>query len=290
MLNWDDLRFFLALADAGTIRGASDRLAVTHATVTRRVHALEEQMGAALFQRTPNGHRLTQAGQSILPLAREAQVGMLNVERRIAAFDTRLTGTVTLALPEAIATCLIAPLLARLRGHYPGVNLKLLLDDRLVNLSENEADVALRLTASPPVSAHGRRVANSPLCVYAAPGYLAVRPETDVWIGLEYRPAQDMAGGAEPTIQANGLLAMGELLASGLGIGVLPCFLGDTHPGLVRVPGTVPKPDLDLWLLIHPDLRKVARVRAVADFLSAEMKKLRPVIEGRAVSPPSKKI
>ena len=82
------------------------------------------------------------------------------------------------------------------------------LEDRLVNLAENEADLALRLTAAPPVSAHGRRVANSPLCLYAAPSYLAARPDEDMWVGLDYRPARDMAGGSEPTIQANGLLAM----------------------------------------------------------------------------------
>jgi len=279
-MNWDDIRLFLALAEAGTIRRAAETLSVTHATVTRRIRSMEQDAGAILFDRTTNGHVLTDAGRAIMPMAKDAERNMQAIERQILSIDKKLSGPVTLALPEAIATALIAPMLPGLRIRYPGISLKILLSDSLVDLAGRDTDLALRLTETPPESAFGRRIANSPLCVFSAPGYLAARPSPDNWIGLDYEPAREIAGLAETSIQANGILGMSELLAAGLGIGVLPCFLGDTHPGLVRVPGSQPKPDLDLWLLVHRDLRKVARIRAVSDFFAEQLKAIKPTIEG----------
>ncbi len=280
MENWDDLRIFLALAEGGTIRGAAQHLGVTHVTVTRRIRALEARIGATLFERSPSGHQLTEAGRAVLPKALEAQGSIRDLERQVLSIDARLSGPVTLALPEAVATVLIAPLLPELRMLYPQIALRLLLSDRLVNLAGRESDLALRLTASPPETAFGRRIAHSPLCVYAAPAYLQSRPDPDHWIGLDYGPARALEGTADTHIQANGILAMAELLKAGLGVGVLPCFLGDSHTGLQRLPGAVINPDLDLWLLVHKDLRQMARVRAVADFIAERLKPLRPLIEG----------
>jgi len=279
-MNWDDIRLFLALAEAGTIRQAAETLSVTHATVTRRIRSMEEDTGAILFDRTATGHVLTEAGRAIMPMAKNAERNMQGIERQILSIDRKLRGPVTLALPEAIATTLIAPMLPGLRARYPGISLRILLSDNLVDLAGRDTDLALRLTVKPPESAFGRCIANSPLCVFAAPAYLAARPSPDNWIGLDYEPAREIAGYTETSIQANGLLGMSELLAAGLGLGVLPCFLGDTHPGLVRVPGSKPKPDLDLWLLVHRDLRKVARIRAVSDFIAEHLKVVKPTIEG----------
>lgn len=282
MKNWDDVRIFLALAETGTIREAASRLAVTHVTVARRIRALEVNLGAMLFERLPRGHVLTDAGRSVLPQAKAAAETMQELERKILAIDSGLSGTVTLALHEAVAAVLVAPILPELRTLYPQISLKILLSNNLVNLASREADLALRLTSNPPETAFGRRIANSPLCVYAAPSYLAARSTPDVWIGLDYEPAHRLVEVTDTSIQANGLLAMAELLVAGLGVGVLPCFVGDNHAGLQRLDDAPPTPDLDLWLLIHKDLRAVPRVRAVADFIADKLIRARPMIEGRA--------
>ncbi|MEW7007650.1 LysR family transcriptional regulator [Lentilitoribacter sp. EG35] len=280
MKQWDDIKIFLALVDAGTIRGAADLLELTHVTVTRRIRAFENEIGTILFERLPTGHVLTDAGRSILPLAKATEANVFDLERRVQSIDRKLDGTVTLSLPEAIATILIAPALQDFRELYPQISLKILLSNKLVNLNTHETDIALRLTKNPPDSAYGRCIAKSPLCVYAASSYLAVRPSPDTWVGFDYDPAHQLAGDVDVSIQANGLLAMAELLAAGLGVGVLPCFVGDNHAGLQRIDSTKPKPDLDLWLLVHKDLRTVPRVRAVADFIAERLIRIRPSIEG----------
>lgn len=288
MKQWDDIKIFLALAEAGTIRGAADLLALTHVTVTRRIHAFEDELGTILFERLPTGHVLTDAGRSILPLAKATQANVFDLQRRVQSIDRKLDGTVTLTLPEAIATILIAPILQEFRQHYPQISLKISLSNKLVNLATHETDLALRLTENPPENAYGRCIAKSPLCVYAAASYLAARPSPDTWVGFDYEPANQMTAdldtaNVDVAIRANGLLAMAELLAAGLGVGVLPCFVGDNHDGLQRVDGVKPKPDLDLWLLVYKDLRAVPRVRAVADFIAERLTRVRSSIEGTNV-------
>lgn len=280
MKQWNDIKIFLALTEAGTIRGAAELLELTHVTVTRRIHAFEDEIGTILFERLPTGHVLTDAGRSILPLAKAVEANVFDLQRRVQSIDRKLDGTVTLTLPEAVAIVLIAPILQDFREHYPQISLKILLSDKLVNLATQETDLALRLTKNPPDTAYGRCIAKSPLCVYATSPYLAARPSPDTWIGFDYDPAHQITGDVDVAIQANGLLAMAELLAAGLGVGVLPCFVGDNHPDLQRVDGAKPKSDLDLWLLVHKDLRAVPRVRAVADFIAERLIRIRSSIEG----------
>jgi len=280
MKNWDDLRIFLSVTRSGSIRGAAKTLGITHATVSRRIKGLEETLGNSLFERKREGQCLTSLGQRILPLAQTIEDGCAGIDRLAFSADTGLAGSVKLSLSESLYLGLLHAPIDDFMQHYPMIKLDIIASDLMSNLAQREADVVIRITRNPPDAAYGRKVADSPLALYAAHEYLASRPARDRWIAMDYAPARKPVIPARVVANANSPTLSAQLIRSGRGLGLLPCYLGDTDPELTRVSEVDLIPDMQVWVLTHEDIRVNPRVRALMDHLYQVFEECRPTIEG----------
>jgi DNA-binding transcriptional LysR family regulator len=276
--DWDDLRYFLAVARAGTLSGAARSLDVNHSTVFRRMTAFEEHLGVRLFDRLPNGYVLTPAGEQMQDVALGIEEQIVNLDRRLAGQDSRLTGGVRITTIDMLAIGVLPRYLAGFRAQYPGIEIDLTISNSLLNLTKREADVALRVSANPPESLIGRRVGQLAFAVYGSRDYCRRRTESDLgryeWIGYDAEHAAlarrfaALHPGVRPAVEVNSVAVAIAGAKSGLGLAVLPCGLADMDRDLKRV-ATLPEEfTLDLWLLTHEDLKRTARIRAVLDFLA----------------------
>lgn len=274
-MNWDDLRSFLAVVEAGGLVAAARRLGINHATVQRRIGRLETALGVRLFDRAPTGYVLTPAGEELVTGSRDMEDRMILLEARIAGRDLQLTGSVRLTTVDSIAETVLPRYLRRFREDYPALTVEVVVENRVLNLTRREADIALRPGPDPRGTMVGRRFAGMGFAVYSADD------GADAWItgddSLQHLAAmQWLAGslGARPVaVRCNSFSAMAAAASAGLGAAVLPRLLGDFRPELVR--GTV-LPDaatVDLWLLAHPEVRRISRVRVLLDHLAASLKK-----------------
>lgn len=298
MSGWDDLRFVLAVARAGSLSGAARALRVNHSTVFRRLAAVEAAAGLRLFDRSTDGYVPTPAGAEAVATAEAMEDGMLALERRLAGRDLRLDGTVRLSTTDDLALGLLAPHVAGFRDAHPGICVEVAVANVIVSLSRREADIALRAVARPDGAMVGRRLSGIAFALYAAPTLvdahgplrraddLAGRPVIAPDEGLAHlagsRWLTAHGGGAVIVHRANSFLLRAAAARHGVGYALLPCFLGDGDPGLVRVLGPLADVDSGLWLLTHPDLRRTPRIRALLDFLGERLVAERPRLEGRA--------
>lgn len=294
-MNWDDLKIFLALAREGSVRGAGALLKVSHSTVARRIEEFENSLGVRLFDRTPGGYVLTRAGEDILSSAERMEEEAQSLQRHVLGKDKALAGEIRLTLPDAIAVYLLMPDLARFAEKFPDVDLGVHMSYEVVDLSRREADVAIRFYRSgktPPEHLIGRKIGSSHDAVYANPAYLKRTgfPENldkANWVGwgdperfpswvLNSRFPQTPTRGNFESVILQALAAR-----NGMGIAVLPCFIGDCTPDLVRVCEPTPEPTFDIWLLSHPDLRDTARLRVFREFISEAFRRHGEAFSGR---------
>lgn len=292
--DWDDLRVFLTLARDGKLAAAARRLDVSHPTVARRVKALEESIGARLFDRLPDRFVLTAAGEELLGDAQAMEQAADSIHRRSAGLSDTARGTVRLSAGEAM-TAFLAERLPRLRRDLQSVELELIESHMLANLSRREADLLIREQVPDLASIVTRRLGRAAYAVYAGPGLaIADRSQEALrrlpWIGFDeehtYMPGQswmlDLLGGARPGVRVNNWLILREATRAGAGLAVLPCYLGDGDPRLRRVGAVLREVAADQWLLVHRDLRALPRVRAVMDALVRLFQEERAAIEGRS--------
>ncbi|MCY1080195.1 LysR family transcriptional regulator [Archangium lansingense] len=295
MFGWDDARFFLEIHRAGSLSAAGRRLRVNQSTVGRRLAALESVLRVRLFDRTPGGYLLTPAGETLLPRAERMEEEALAAARDVAGGEARLAGTVRLTAPEAFGSRFLTSRLAGFHQRYPDITLELVADNRTFSLSRREADVALRLARPVQPLLVTRQVAEVGTTLYASKGYLSARrkprtpdlsghqligfdetfqPEAEVrWLAQHARSARVVFKSNSPQSQ----LAAAE---AGLGLALLPCYLADPVPGLVRVLPVSKGVVRSLWLVLHRDLRHTARVRALADFLGETLHRERGALRG----------
>lgn len=290
-MDWDDLRYFMAVARAGSVRGAAGILRVNNATVSRRIRQFEAHLGARLFDRLPGGYAITATGEAVLATAERIEEEVQGVERRVLGQDARLSGDIKFTATHGFILKLLMPDLAVFMRHYPDVTLEIDMSYQTVDISAREADVALRLTKRPPEHLIGRKVAQFAKAGYATPAYLAAHdlsaePPTARWIGWnDYVSHPEwVQRGPLPDIPICGRIAsdMSQLAAAKQNVGMawLPCFIGDTDPDLVRVPPGLAMPAQELWLLTHKDLLTTARIRIFWDFLLDALKKHKVILEG----------
>jgi DNA-binding transcriptional LysR family regulator len=295
MFGWDDARYFLEIHRSGSLSEAGRRLRVNQSTVGRRLAALESVLGVRLFDRTPGAYLLTPAGEALLPRAERMEEEALAAARDVAGGEARLAGTVRLTAPETLGSRFLTARLADFHRRYPDITLELVADNRTFSLSRREADVALRLARPAQPLLVTRQVAEVGTTLYASKGYLAARgkprtpdlsghqligfdetfqPEAEVrWLAQHARSARVVFKSNSPQSQ----LAAAE---AGLGLALLPCYLADPVPGLVRVLPVSKGVVRGLWLVLHRDLRHTARVRALADFLGETLHRERAVLRG----------
>lgn len=281
-----DLRTLLAIAREGTLAGAARRLRVNHSTVFRRLNAIEARLGTRLFERHGGSYATTAAGEDLLRTAERVEAEVEALERRLSGQDLRLTGSLRLTAPDDIAEVLVMPLLTQFRHAYPDITVELAVDNRMLNLTRREADIAVRPTRQPPEILAGRRVAGLASAIYRAIG--RGRQVDARWVAWE-------EGGGPPLVarwlagqvdrhaiayRSNSMLNQASAARAGLGRAVLPCFLGDHDPALERDGPPLPELATELWLLTHPDLQRSARIRALLDFLYESLRRQRRLLEG----------
>lgn len=301
-LAWDDFRLVRAIADHRSLGGAAEALGVNNSTVFRRLNALEEHLGVRIFERARSGYLLTSAGEEMVALAMRMAESILEFERRIAGQDVRPSGELRVTTTDTIFSHLVAPMFCAFRQRYPEITLDFVIDNRALNLSRRDADVAIRASVDPPQSLVGRRVATIAWGVYAAKDFLKsvglenateaeLRRPPARWVGFG-DPITTTAGGrwialnVAPecvAVKVNMVSTLSSALSAGLGMGALPCFIGEQAPDLVRIPAFQPPSETGMWVLTHPDLKKAARVRAFLDFFGAELARKRKLIEGEEI-------
>lgn len=289
MLEWDDLRFVLAVARHGSLTAAARALGVTQPTMGRRLENLEARLGTPLFDRSPAGVSLNALGTSLLELAEQMEQSALAADRRIASRDTGLEGTVRVTALEYIGHHLLAPMLAGFCGLHPGITVELLTDDRLFSLTKREADIAIRLTPFEQEGLVQRKLGPSPRGLYAGVAYLALRGEPDFGAGCPGHALVMLPEGAATRAQvqwlrdqiapqatvalvSNSVDVQAAAVVAGAGMAVLPCGLADATAGLCRLKPPEPPPQRELWIGFHEDLRHTARVRTLATYIAAHIR------------------
>ncbi|NIZ63226.1 LysR family transcriptional regulator [Sedimentitalea sp. CY04] len=297
MNDWDDLRFFLAVARKGSIRGAAGLLGVNHSTVSRRIDAFEKKLGTRLFERLPSGYLITQAGEEMSRSAAKIEAEFDTIGRQVTGRDTQLDGVLKVSLHNSLADKLLMPLFVEFQRNYPEIELDFDIDHSMADLSRREADVAIRISNDPPDSLVGRRVVRYATSTYASLEYLERTRNLEdrkalAWIGW-YDPVPDpqwIRDSQYPDVSARNHIChpLTQLAAAkaGMGLAMLPCFMADTEPDLRRVPNASINPSRDVWVLTHEDLRHTARVRHFTDFMVKGILAEKDLLEGKCPHEP----
>lgn len=283
MLSWDDLRLFLAIARHGRFTAAGQSVGINHTTIARRLTALEEALGARLFDRTSRGVAITLAGSLLLEHAERAEREFEAAAAALAGREQAISGEVRLATPEALGTYLIAPHVAEFHARYPDLLLELMPESRAVSLANREADIAITVDRPPRGRLVVRKLTDYRLGLYASADYLArhapIRSLADAAThpfvtyidqmidmpGL--RTLSEVTSEARPVFRSSSIVAQQKAVSSGVGLGLLHRFSAESEAGLVRIlPGET---DItrSYWLVLRPEHQKSSRIRAVIAFI-----------------------
>ena len=294
MLEWNDIRVFLAIVRHGSLTAAARSLSVTQPTMGRRLDVLHERLGVRLFERTPTGAVITQLGAALVAEAERMEAAALDIERRLAGRNTGLGGLVQVTCVEWFGVHVLAQIIARFSRQHPGIIVQLLPDGRSLNLARHDADIALRFAEFDHDAVVQRQVAEIGYGLYASPAYLEQHGEPDYEAGCpghalitmpeanahlaDARWLQQVAPEARIAFRTGSRDAQIHTALAGVGLVALPRYLGDGVTGLCRLQPTLSPPIREVWLGYHEDLRDTPRVRAVAAFLAEELKRFGPVL------------
>lgn len=301
-MDWDDVRYFLALARVGAVRSAGSALGVSHSTVARRVEALEVRLAVRLFDRNRDGYVLTRAGQQMLPGAERVEREMAALERGLVGQDERLAGPVRLTCCDEFVSAMILKELTVLCGAYPEVELAITADSRPFDLSKREADIALRILGAdqtPPEHLIGRKVVPVMIANYIGTEHIhRLDPELEQsrprWVCPDTRKFMEVlvSQSSYPDVPLWGSFSSLELLMQaareGLGIAMLPCYVADRDPVLRRLAQPDVRHLADLWVLCHPDLRDNARIAATRDSVTQALNQHEGLFAGEEPVAPTK--
>lgn len=279
-MDWDNARVFLALHRAGTLRGAAEQLEIDQATVGRRLAAMEKSLGARLFLRTPAGYVPTPAGEMAATAATQMEQGAEQLLRQMQGIDERLCGVVRLAASDTMAQHFLMPALQQVRRQHPNIRVVLTTSTLISNLTRREADLAVRTLRPDSPDLITRHLGKLHSGLYASQAYLDARgmpepgkafKEHDVVIyqrAVAPRQAEAICGeshaNANVAVEVNSGLLLMDCVVAGMGVGELPIHMAESRPELKRIWPQRHSP-YDVWLVLHSDLSRSARVRAVAD-------------------------
>ncbi|MGE1005052.1 LysR family transcriptional regulator [Ralstonia pseudosolanacearum] len=278
-LDWNDLRYLLAVARSGSAAGAARALGVSHATALRRIQALEQVVGSPLFDRLQTGYALTESGRRFVAMGEAFERALLDTRREIEGQATELAGTIRFTTTDSLGYSLMPDILAAFRARYPGITVEMKVTNARLDLERREADVMLRVTDTPPPSWVGRRLVRLDAALYAAPAYLDGReprslesldwlmPNSPLGQGAVAEWLRSRIGGARVAASADSFLVLRRLAERGLGAVVLPRFLARQRR-LVWLEDVPEDLSVPLWLLTHPDLRHAGRVQAFMEHVA----------------------
>lgn len=285
--DWDDLRLFLAVARAGSLSGAARSLGVTHSTVFRRIGAFEARLGVRLFDRLPGGYALTAAGEEMRDSVTRIEEEISALALKVTGQDQRPHGTIRITTTDLLAVGVLPRHIAAFRAEWPGIEIEVIVADTVLDLTRREADVALRLGNPGQETLVGRRVGRLAFAAYAAADRPLGDPAEGDWIGYgsAHGPlSRNLARwwpDARQVYRTNSIIAAHAGAKAGIGLAALPCVIADCDPSLIRAAALPEDFMLDLWLLIHEDLRQTARIRLFLDFMATALAADADLLEGR---------
>lgn len=281
-MNWDDMRFFLALCRTQSFVSAASELKVTHSTVARRITALEASLHTQLFQRTEKGCQLTPAGEALLPYAERLESTVINLEERIAGKDNRLSGCVRIGTPDGIGNSFLASRLSQFQMHHPALEVELIPVPMYYSLSKREIDILITVRRPKAGKFVARKLTQYKLGLFASKGYLKNKPEIrkkedlrghrfigyidDLLFDQDLRFMDEFYPGLKVKFRTSTVIAQVKAVAAGAGIGVIPYFMAHGEQKLVPV---LPDHSIErgYWLQVNPDSKQIARVRTTIDFI-----------------------
>jgi len=295
-LDWDDLRYVLAVARAGSLSGAARALSVMHSTMLRRIDAVEDKLQVRLFERLRNGYVVTEAGEALCRVAEQCEPLIAEAELRIAGGDTRLTGNLHVTTGVVVAQYLLPRPLARFCAMHPDIEVEVQGARERLDLSRREADIAIRMSAEVPDYLVGRRLGEIDFRVYAwhdAPWLPRARKKRNLlpidalvnelpWICFQ-RGERDrvydrwmhaMVPDSSVAARADHFPTALAMMRAGIGVALMPGFIAHEVNGLVPLSEPIGELRTPLWILTHPDLRNSARVRAFMQVVGDAMQQL----------------
>jgi DNA-binding transcriptional LysR family regulator len=297
MFDWDDLRYFLAVARQGSTIAAGRALQVNQSTVHRRLTALEHRIGRPLVKRHPTGYRLTELGEEMVAYAEKVEQAVQAFEQQLEAMRRDAIGVVRVTCPEPIIYRITqSSLLDRFHARYPGIRVEFVMSDKYLDLAKGEVDVALRSGDTDDNELVGRKIADSFWAVYASRTYVAQHGGPERVEDLERHPLvgfddtmtnhraskwlRQVAPGGKIVARNNSVLGLVYAAKAGVGVAPLPTALGDAEADLVRVLGPIPELARIWRLLTTAELRRTPRVAAFFDFIVEEIDTLKPILTG----------
>jgi DNA-binding transcriptional LysR family regulator len=296
MFDWNDLKYFLAVARHGSTIAAGKALGTSQSTVHRRLAELERRLGRALATRQNTGYRLTEYGKTLLKYAERIEAAVEDFQRRATDVEQELKGAIRVTCPEPIVARMTqSGLIERFNARYPHLRVEFITSDRYLDLSKGEVDIAFR-SGDTDDELVGRKIADSFWAVYGSRLYVERhgRPERTEdlsrhsVVGFDetlanHRAAKwlkEAAPGANMPVRSNSVLGLVSAVKSGVGLGPLPTALGDAEADLIRVLGPIPELTRSWRLLTHPDIRRTPRIAAFFDFIIEERDALKSILTG----------
>lgn len=290
--NWDDLKYFLAVCRTGSIRAAAKQLEVNHATVSRRINNFEISLGRRLFDRSAQGYQKTIAAEDVYLQAVHLEDTLNAVQRTVAGKDHSLSGEIRVTLADVLAQTLYMQDFAAFCAKYPDINLEIIDSARSFNLVNREADVAIRVCNQPPEHLVGRKLANMHRACYISREYSESYEDPDWlaeqnWLGWSdkmRRPIGKIAKEYPKFASKHSIVSavlQQQACRCGMGIAILPCFMGDKDPELLRVPPFTSEKKFEIWILSHPDLRKNSKIQTFVRFITERTLQKKSLIEGK---------
>ena len=282
-INWDNLRYVLMVANKGSIAAAARELDVNRTTVLRRINTFQENLNCRIFDRGDTGYVLTPEAEKMINAAREVENTLFDMQRQIAGHELKLEGELRVTTTDSFILSMLGPHLATFREKHPYIVVDLLATNNILDLHRRDADVAIRPTRQPESNLVGRRLCDVEFGVFAAPQFLSGMTDDSVfnqrWIGFADNLVSTPVGAwfdttipaANICLRCDSFVAMRIVAESGMGLALLPAFLGDASQTLVRLEAPTHELTTGLWILTHPDLARSARVHAFVDHFSAAL-------------------
>ncbi len=295
VFEWDDLRIFLAVLRGRSVRAASKLLGVSHSTVSRRLQAMEQQVGVKLFVRQAEGFVLTEVGEVMVARAERVEGEILSLEREVFGRDAALAGTVRISAPPLIAQYLLIPHLAEFAETYPEISIDVEATFDVADLRRRNADIAVRFSSSSEDGLIGHKLPDLANAIYATPDYTSRHSfngpsATARWVALGNKTTlahwRDETPFSHCKVQhfTTDPLVQLRAISAGMGFGYLFCFVADHQPDLIRMPGNSPLQHIPVWVLTHPDLDTTERVRVCVRFLVDAISKQAQELSGLTVT------
>lgn len=277
-MDWNDVQIFLALIRAGSVRGAGKKLAISHATVARRIDAFEKRLGVSLFNRLNTGYELTKAGEDLIGAAENVESELHSIQRKLVGQDKKLAGTIRVTTTEMIASHFLIPELSGFMEMYPHTKVEMIETYLTLDLSRREADIALRIIKKPPENLIARSLSAISVAEYASKSFIESHnladPMSAYRISSVYMDSgpSDYSSSQFKKLPTRGYFSnfrlQTEAVKHNVGIAMLPCFAAEKEENLVRVSEKSLIEGYQIWLLRHPDTRATSRLRVFSEFIT----------------------